>query len=113
LLVETPDQLRKIGFGLEKFCNNDGTESWIIHFELDEATTAGGTFIQVVKLDIGVNPENHDVTAATVASGSLDDNQTSGVLAAGDTAKALSQGQATEEDVKGDANDALAARGSS
>jgi hypothetical protein len=108
LEVVTPDQLRKITFGLERDCNNDGTASWTIHFELDEATTPG-TFHELVKLDVDINQENH-AKAETTATNGLDANQTAQAFVAGDTAKAYKLGQATIDDVKSDTNDVIAAR---
>lgn len=108
LEVITPDQTRKITFGLERDCNNDGTASWTMHFELDEASTPG-SFNEVVKLDIEINQENHPKAEATAQNG-LDANQTSHAFVAGDTAKAFKLGQATLDDVNSDANDVIAAR---
>lgn len=108
LEVITPDQKRKITFGLERDCNNDGTAAWVIHFELDEATTPG-QFQEVIKLDIDINEQNHDKAEATAKNG-LDANQTSQAFVAGDTAKAFKLGQATLDDVNSDANDVIAAR---
>lgn len=108
LEVITPDQKRKITFGLERDCNNDGTAEWVIHFELDEASTPGN-FQEVVKLDIDINDENHDKAEATAKNG-LDANQTAQAFVAGDTAKAFKLGQATKDDLNSDANDVIAAR---
>jgi hypothetical protein len=109
LEVVTPDQLRKIAFGLERDCNNDGTESWTIHFELDEAATAGGPFHEVVKLDVMINPENNGKAASTALHG-LDNDQTSQAFVAADTAKAYRLGQASCDDVASDTEDVIAAR---
>jgi len=108
LEVITPDQLKKITFGLEKACNPNNTETWTIHFELDEAASAGATFNEVVKLDISVDPQNN-ASAATTAANGLTPSQTAQALVAGDTAKAVSQGTATNDDLADDAQAVLTA----
>jgi hypothetical protein len=103
LEVVTPDQTKKVIFGLERTCNADNTESWTIHFELDEAPNAGAPFVEVVKLDIKVNPENNAAASAASQAG-FTPSQSAQALAAGDTAKAFKRGEASADDVSDDAN---------
>jgi len=110
LEVHTHDQLRKILFGLKKACNNDGTETWTIDFEVDERASITATFDLLVKLDVSISKEFHAAAQATAAAKGLDAAQTAQALIAGQTAKDFKNGDAEEQDVKDDAEAAIAAR---
>ena len=110
LEVHTPDQLRKILFGLERTCNNDGTETWAINFEVDERTNTSATWDLLVKLNVKVSKAYNKAAEVTANSRSLDATQTAQALVAGQTARDFRNGQATETDVKEDAEATIAAR---
>jgi hypothetical protein len=90
--VITPDQLRKIVFGLVKTCHADDSASWKINFELDEKKNASdGNFSEVAKVSVAIGQDDHDAAQSTAKS-IKDDNQlsdaaTAQALAAGDTLK--------------------------
>ena len=108
-LEVNPNELRKIIFNLDKLCNDDGTAEWKLHFELQERADASKEFGSVVKLDVDINKENHQLAEATAKHG-LDEDQRGQADAAADTAKALQAGQASEEEAKQAAQDVIASR---
>jgi hypothetical protein len=86
--IITPDQLRKITFGLVKSCLNDGTESWKINFELDEKKAAtDANFKEVAKVSVAIGKQDHPAAQAIADNKSLSDAQTAQALAAADTVK--------------------------
>ena len=96
-----PTELRRIIFGLDKLCNNDGTSEWKLHFELLERIDPTKDFRDVVKLDVDVNNQHAALAEATAANG-LDVNQRGQAAIAGATAKAVTQGQAELADAQAD-----------
>jgi hypothetical protein len=104
-----PTELRKIIFGLDRICHNDGTSEWKIHFELQERNTAVEPFRNVIKLDVDVNHEDDTLAAATARHG-LDENQRGQAAIAAATAKAVTEGNADPEDAQADVAAILPAR---
>jgi hypothetical protein len=87
--VITPDQKRKINFGLVKLCNDDGTITWKINFELDEKKNAtDASFNEVAKVSVRIGEDDHAAAQATADQGELSDAQAAQAIAAGDTLKA-------------------------
>ena len=108
-LEVNPTDLRKIIFDLDKLCNNDGSEEWKLHFDLQERADTTQDFASLVKLDVDINNENHALAEATAQHG-LDADQRAQAHVAGDTAKATLTGGATLDDAKQDAQDVIAVR---
>jgi hypothetical protein len=108
-LEVNPNDLRKIVFGLDKLCNDDGTVEWKLHFDLQERKDASQDFLSLVKLDVDVNHENHQLAEATAKHG-LDEDQRSQAAVAGDVAKAFQRGDATQDDAEQQAQGIVAAR---
>jgi hypothetical protein len=103
--IVTLDQTKKITFGLARSCNNDGSESWKINFELDEKVGSATDFQLVAKVSVTVGKDDH-AAANTVAQNmqqnqSLSDAQTAQAISAGDTVKA-SGGNANSPAVQAD-----------
>jgi hypothetical protein len=71
--IVTPDQTKKITFGLARSCNNDGSESWKINFELDEKNGAATDFQLVAKVTVTVGKDDH--AAATAVAQAMDQNK--------------------------------------
>jgi hypothetical protein len=90
--IVTPDQTKKITFGLARSCNNDGSESWKINFELDEKNGAATDFQLVAKVTVTVGKDDHAaanaVAQAMDQNKSLSDGQTAQAISAADTVKA-------------------------
>ena len=108
-LEVNPTDLRKIVFGLDKICNNDGTAEWKLHFDLQERSDSNSNFRSLVKLDVDIDKQNNTLAEATAKNG-LNADQRSQAAVAGDTAKDFSQGNAAEQDVKDDAQAVITAR---
>jgi hypothetical protein len=108
-LEVNPSQLRKILFNLDKLCNSDGSAQWKLHFELQERTDATQAYLSIIKLDVAITQENHQLAEATAKNG-MDEDQRGQADAAADVAKAASQGQASPDDAKQAAQDVIAAR---
>lgn len=108
LEVHTPDQLRKILFGLQRACNNDNTETWTIRFEVDERANTAADFDLLVKLNVTVSKAFHAAAEATAQAQGLNASQTAQALVAGQTAVDFKNGQATETDVREDAEATIA-----
>lgn len=108
LEVEPPSGDTDIVFQLDKVCNQDGTEEWKLHFELQEKNAAG-TLTPIVKLDLDINNEDHPAAAATAKNG-LDDNQRAQAAITGQTALAVKTGDATQDDVTDQAAAIIPAR---
>jgi hypothetical protein len=108
--VHTPDQLRKILFGLERACNNNGTENWTLRFEVDERPNRTASFDLLVKLDVKISEVYHAAAEATARARGLDATQTAQALVAGQTASDFRSGQATQTDVRDDAEATIAVR---
>ena len=105
--IITPDQLRKITFGLVKSCLDDGTESWKINFELDEKKNASDAdFKEVAKVSVQIGEGDHAAAQAIADRKSLTDGQAAQALAAGDTVKGSDNPQ-TDPDVKEDVTQIL------
>jgi hypothetical protein len=98
LQVDPPSGDTELDFSLEKFCNNDGSEGWKLHFELQEKNNSG-TLTPVVTLDIDVNDEDKAKAAATAKFG-LDDNQRAQADVTAQTANDVRTGDATQDDVQ-------------
>lgn len=94
--VTTPDNLRHIDFGLEKDTGDDGSVTWIIHFQFQERESATDDFINVVTLDVKVKTTNHAAALATATDGLSDPQVThlNGPVTA--ASKKFQQGNATE-----------------
>ena len=107
-LEVNPSSDRKIVLQLDKICNSDDSAEWKLHFDLQEKD-ASGNMTSIIKLDVDINKEHHALAQATADHG-LDADQRAQVAIAGDTAKAASQGQASEDDAKQDAGDIVPAR---
>src|SRR6185312_8252510 len=99
--IVTPDQLRKIIFKLDK-SSDSVDESWSISFELDEREDPSKQFALVLQLQVNVDQTDHAKAAATLNNG-LDTDQHAQALAAGDTARDVATGAATNEDAQDDA----------
>src|SRR5262249_8487862 len=70
LVVNTPDQLRRIEFRLEKSIDDDGDPKWVIHFKLFERTDKATPFGEArVQLDVVVDKNLHDAAAETAEKG--------------------------------------------
>src|SRR5262249_37216073 len=110
LLVVTPDQLRKIEFGLVKSCHNDGSAAWTMIFKLEERTKVADSFVLLVKLAVAINTTLNQQAEETSKKG-FDENQSSQALLAADTAKAFKQGKVTEKRAKKEAQAVIAVRG--
>jgi len=110
-LEVNPSKLRKIIFGLDKICNDDNTVEWKLHFDLQERDTPNEDFLSLVKLDVDINKENHQLAQATAQHG-LDEDQRSQADIAADTAKATLDGTATQDEAKQAAQDVVSARNS-
>ncbi len=67
--VTTPDNLRHIGFGLEKDTGDDGTVTWTIHFKFQERDSKDQDFVDVVTLDVTVKEKNFATAEATATDG--------------------------------------------
>ncbi len=110
-LEVNPSKLRKIIFDLDKICNDNNTVEWKLHFDLQERDTPNEDFLSLVKLDVDINKENHQLAEATAQHG-LDEDQRSQADIAADTAKATLDGTATQDDAKQAAQDVVSARNS-
>jgi hypothetical protein len=110
-LEVNPSKLRKIIFDLDKICNDNNTVEWKLHFDLQERDTPNEDFLSLVKLDVDINKENHQLAEATAQHG-LDEDQRSQADIAADTAKATLNGTATQDDAKQAAQDVVSARNS-
>ncbi len=108
LEVDPPSGDTQIVLQLDKFCNADGTAEWKLHFELQKKN-ASGTLTPVVKLDIDINHEDHPAAEATASTG-LDENQRAQAAVAGQTALAVTQGDATEDEAKEEGSAIIPAR---
>lgn len=106
--IVTPDQLRKIIFRLNKSSDSQD-ESWSVFFELDERADTTAAFNLVIQLEVDVDHNDHAKAAATMKNG-LDTDQHAQALVAGDTAKDVATGAATQEDAKDDAKSVVSAR---
>jgi len=98
LEIDPPSDDTEIDFQLDKICNPDDTAEWKLHFELQQKNAAG-TLAPVVKFDIDINHEDHLAAAATAQHG-LDDDQRAQAAIAGQTALAVTTGDATEDDAQ-------------
>jgi hypothetical protein len=106
--VVTPDQMRKITFGLVKACHDNGTESWKINFELDEKQSAtDADFKLVAKVSVAIGQQDAPAAKAITEKGSLSDAQTAQTIVAADTVKQQTLGQSTDEDVNDDVTQVL------
>src|SRR5271169_6100864 len=106
--VVTPDQMRQITFGLVKSCNDDGTESWKINFELDEKQAATDTdFKLVAKVSVAIGKEDAPAAQAIAAKKSLSDSQAAQTIVAADTVKQQTLGQASDQDGQDDVTQVL------
>jgi hypothetical protein len=90
--IVTPDQMKQITFGLARLCNNDGSETWKINFELDEKQNSTDTdFKLVAKVSVTVGKDDHPAAESVAKSvdqtKSLSDAQTAQALVAADTLK--------------------------
>jgi len=110
-LEVNPSKLRKIIFDLDKICNDNNTVEWKLHFDLQERDTPNEDFLSLVKLDVDINKENHQLAEATAQHG-LDEDQRSQADIAADTAKATLDGTATQDEAKQAAQDVVSARNS-
>jgi hypothetical protein len=87
--VITPDQKRKIIFGLVKLCNDDESVTWKINFELDEKKNSTDTsFNEVAKVTVRIGEDDHAAAQATAGQKKLSDAQAAQAIAAGDTLRA-------------------------
>jgi hypothetical protein len=112
LLVVTPDQLRKIEFGLVKSCHNDGSAAWTMIFQLEERAKLTDPFVLLVKLAVAINTTLNQLAEDTANKG-FDENQSSQAMLAADTAKAFKAGKVTEKRAKKEAQAVIAVRGQS
>jgi hypothetical protein len=86
--VITPDQKRKIIFGLVKLCNDDQSVTWKINFELDEKKNSTDTsFNEVAKVTVRIGEDDHAAAQVTADQKKLSDAQAAQAIAAGDTLK--------------------------
>jgi len=108
-LEVNPSDLRKIIFDLDKLCNDDGTVEWKLHFDLQERKEASEAFLSLVKLDVDINHENHQLAEATAKHG-LDEDQRAQADVAADAAKALQEGTATQAEAEEQAQGVVSAR---
>ena len=106
--VVTPDQMRRIMFGIVKSCNDDGTESWKINFELDERQQPGDPdFKLIARISVAVGKQDTPSAKAIAQRRSLTEAQTAQAMVAGDTLKQCAAGQASNEDVDDDVRQVL------
>jgi hypothetical protein len=98
LQVDPPSGDTELDFSLDKFCNDDGTEGWFLHFDLKEKG-ADGTLKPVVNLNIDVNDEDRAKAQATARHG-MDDLQRAQADVTAQTGNDVRTGDATEDDVK-------------
>lgn len=86
--VITPDQSKKIVFGLVKTCTNE-VASWQINFELDEPKDATDTDFGklVAKVSVKIAPEDHDAAQAIADQKQLSDGQAAQAIATADVLK--------------------------
>lgn len=110
LQVDPPSGDTEISFKLDKTCNDDGTASWKLHFELDQKAASGNT--PIVKLDIDINDEDAGKAQSTAKHG-LDGNQRAQADNAAQTALGVKTGDATADDAKQAASAVIPARSSS
>jgi hypothetical protein len=97
LEVDPPSGDTELDFSLDKFCNDDGSEGWMLHFELQEKAP-DGTLKSVVNLNIDVNDEDRAKAQATARLG-MDDNQRAQAAVTAQVGNAVRTGDATEDDV--------------
>jgi hypothetical protein len=97
LEVTPPSGDTSLDFSLEKFCNNNGTEGWRLHFQLQEKNN-NGVLVPVVTLNIDVNDLDKDKAAATAKFG-LDDTQRAQADVTAQVANDVRTGDATQDDV--------------
>jgi len=109
--IVTPDQLRKIIFTLDK-TSSAGSDDWSISFELVERPNTGSQFQMVIQLQVAVDHDDADKANATAKHG-LDGDQRAQALVAGDTAKDVKTGDATQDDLTSDTKAIVTARNSS
>jgi len=67
--VTTPDNLRHIGFGLEKDTADDGSITWTINFKFQERAKTTAAFNDVVTLTVKVKTKNTPLAEATAKEG--------------------------------------------
>jgi hypothetical protein len=109
LLITTPNQLRKIDFGLSKASKSDGSVEWTLDFTLNERKKTSDAFVEIVKLNVKVTPANNNKAEATAKKG-LDNAQTSAALAAADSAKLFKAGKISKATAQADARRVIAVR---
>lgn len=110
LLVVTPDQLRRISFGLIKGCKDDGSATWTMDFRLAERKKLIDPFVLMVKLTVAINTTEH-LKAQETADEGFDENQASQAQLAADTAKAFNQGKVTKKRAEKEAQKVISVRG--
>jgi hypothetical protein len=110
LLVVTPNQLRKIDFKLSKAFKTDDSVEWTLEFVLNERKKTTDPFVEMVKLNVKVNPAQHAKAEETAKKG-LDDAQTAAAIAASDTAKLFTEGKVSKATAQADARRVVAVRG--
>lgn len=111
LMIVTPNQLRKIDFGLSKASKSDGSVDWALDFSLNERKKTSDAFVEIVRLTVKVTPAQNDKAEATAKNG-LDDAQTAAALAAADSAKLFKAGKIAKATAQADARRVIAVRGS-
>ena len=95
--VTTPDNLRHVGFTLEKDTSDDGTVSWEIDFTLQERSVATDPFVDIVTLTVKVKTRNNAGAEVTATDG-LSDAQANHLTGpASVAAKKLNDGTVSED----------------
>lgn len=110
LMIVTPNQLRKIDFGLSKDSKDDGSVEWTLDFALNERKKTTDAFVEIVKLTVKVKPEHNDKAEETATKG-LDEAQTGAALSAADSAKLLKAGKISKAAAQAAARRVVAVRG--
>ena len=109
LVVNSPDQLRKIDLRLSRESRNEGEVEWTMEFTLNERKRKSDPFVEIIRLSVKVNAADNRKAEVTAQEG-LDKRQTEAAFAAADSAKALSEGRIPKAKAEADTRQVITAR---